>query len=188
MSIALFVSEEYLLENSVINENVAYTQIRPTLVKVQDMHIQPALGSALYKEVQAQVVSGSVTALNTTLLEDYVQPAIVQWMYFELPMVLSFKYMNKGMDRRSSTESNPMSVDEVFKLMDKVKNDAEWYTERITRYLQENHASYPLFDNPPTAIDTIYPNGSSYETGMSLGRRGRFRDPLDYPEKRFYPF
>jgi hypothetical protein len=61
MSIALFVSEEYLLENSVINENVAYTQIRPTLVKVQDMHIQPALGSALYKEVQAQVVSGSVT-------------------------------------------------------------------------------------------------------------------------------
>ena len=48
MSIALFVSEEYLLENSVINENVAYTQIRPTLVKVQDMHIQPALGSALY--------------------------------------------------------------------------------------------------------------------------------------------
>lgn len=188
MSIALFVSEEYLLENSVINENVAYTQIRPTLVKVQDMHIQPALGSALYKAVQTQVVSGSVTALNTTLLEDYIQPAIVQWMYFELPMVLSFKYMNKGMDRRTSTESNPMSVDEVFKLMDKVKNDAEWYTERITRYLQENHASYPLFDNPPTAIDTIYPNGSSYETGMALGRRGRFRDPLDYPEKRFYPF
>ena len=104
MSIALFVSEQYLLENSVINENVAYTQIRPTLVKVQDMHIQPALGSALYKEVQAQVVSGSVTALNTTLLEDYIQPAIVQWMYFELPMVLSFKYMNKGMDRRTSTE------------------------------------------------------------------------------------
>ena len=72
--------------------------------------------------------------------------------------------------------------------MDKVKNDAEWYTERITRYLQENHASYPLFDNPPTAIDTIYPNGSSYETGMALGRRGRFRDPIDFPEKRFYPF
>ena len=73
MSIALFVSEQYLLENSVINENVAYTQIRPTLVKVQDMHIQPALGSALYQQVQGQVVSGSVSALNTTLLEDYMQ-------------------------------------------------------------------------------------------------------------------
>lgn len=188
MSIALFVSEEYLLENSVINENVAYTQIRPTLVKVQDMHIQPALGSALYAQLQGQVVSGTVTNLNQTLLETYIQPAIVQWMYFELPMVLSFKYMNKGMERRSSTESQPMSVDEAFKLMDKVKNDAEWYTERITRYLQENHASYPLFDNPPTAIDTIYPNNSNYQTGMVLGKRGRFRDPIDYPEKRYYPF
>ena len=184
MSIALFVSEEYLLENSVINENVAYTQIRPTLVKVQDMHIQPALGSALYKEVQAQVVSGSVTALNTTLLEDYIQPAIVQWMYFELPMVLAFKFMNKGMDRRSSTESSPMSEREMTRLMDKSRDDAEWYTERITRYLQENHTLFPLFDNPPVAIDTIYPANSAYQTGMVLGRRGRYRDPLDYPENR----
>ena len=188
MSKALFISENTLIENSVISENVSYTQIRPTIVKVQEMHIQPAVGSALYAELVTQVIAGTLSANNTTLMQTYIQPAIIQWMYFELPMVLSFKYMNKGMDRRTSTESNPMSVDEVFKLMDKVKNDAEWYTERITRYLKENHASYPLFDNPPTAIDAIYPNGSSYETGMALGRRGRFRDPIDFPEKRFYPF
>ena len=182
MSIALFVSEEYLLENSVINENVAYTQIRPTLVKVQDMHIQPALGSALYKEVQAQVVSGSVTALNTTLLEDYIQPAIVQWMYFELPMVLSFKYMNKGMDRRSSTESTAMNVDEITRLMDRTKSDAEWYSERVTRYLVENRNDYPLFNSPTVAIDTIYPNATNYRVGMVLDRGYRMRGVgLDRP-------
>ena len=51
MSKALFISENTLIENSVITENVSYTQIRPTLVKVQEMHIQPAVGSALYDEL-----------------------------------------------------------------------------------------------------------------------------------------
>jgi hypothetical protein len=29
---ALFISEETLLDNSIINDNVSYTQIRPTVV------------------------------------------------------------------------------------------------------------------------------------------------------------
>ncbi len=32
--------------------------------------------------------------------------------YYELPMVLAFKYMNKGMVRRTSEESSQMSMDE----------------------------------------------------------------------------
>jgi len=184
MSKALFISENTLIENSVIAENVSYTQIRPTLVKVQEMHIQPAVGSALYDELVAQVIAGTLSANNTTLMQTYIQPAIIQWMYFELPTVLAFKYMNKGMDRRSSTESQAMSESEITRLINKSRDDAEWYTERITRYLQENHTLFPLFDNPPTAIDTIYPANSSYQTGMVLGRRGRYRDPLDYPENR----
>ena len=67
---ALFISEETLLDNSIINENVSYTQIRPTVVKVQEMRIQPIVGSALYGELVTQVVSGSTSALNQTLLED----------------------------------------------------------------------------------------------------------------------
>jgi len=168
---ALFISEQTLLDNSVINENVSFTQIRPTIVKVQEMRIQPVVGSALYGELVGQVVSGTTTALNNTLLEDYIQPAMVQWLYYELPMVLAFKYMNKGMVRRTSEESTQMSMDEITRLTDKVKNDAEWYSERITRYLMENRTDYPLFNSPPSALDTIYPNGTNYNTGMALDAR-----------------
>ena len=168
---ALFISEQTLLDNSVINENVSFTQIRPTIVKVQEMRIQPIVGSALYSEMVGQVVSGTTTAFNTTLLEDYIQPAMVQWLYYELPMVLAFKYMNKGMVRRTSEESSQMSMDEITRLTDKVKNDAEWYSERITRYLMEQKANYPPFNSPPSALDTIYPNGTNYNTGMALDAR-----------------
>ena len=59
---ALFISEETLLDNSIINENVSYTQIRPTVIKVQEMRIQPIVGSPLYGELVTQVVSGTTTA------------------------------------------------------------------------------------------------------------------------------
>ena len=168
---ALFISEETLLDNSIINENVSYTQIRPTVIKVQEMRIQPIVGSPLYGELVTQVVSGSTSALNQTLLEDYIQPAMIQWLYYELPMVLAFKYMNKGMVRRTSEESSQMSMEEITRLTDKVKNDAEWYSERITRYLMENRNSYPLWNSPPSALDTIYPTGTNYNTGMALDAR-----------------
>jgi hypothetical protein len=182
---ALFISEETLLDNSIINENVSYTQIRPTVVKVQEMRIQPIVGSALYGELVTQVVSGSTSALNQTLLEDYIQPAMIQWLYYELPMVLAFKYMNKGMVRRTSEESSQMSMEEITRLTDKVKNDAEWYSERITRYLIENRNAYPLWNSPPSALDTIYPNATNYRTGMVLDRNRRMGiSNLDYP----YPY
>lgn len=174
---ALFVSEAWLIENSIINENVSYTQLRPTLVKVQEMRIQPILGTDLYREIEGQIVSGSLTPLNTTLLEDYLRPAIREWMYFELPNVLAFKYMNKGMARRRSEESEVMSMDEIKRLIAKAQNDAEWYSERATRYLLEYRTDYPLFNNYSLDIDKIRPQMQNYQVGINLqipnGRRIR---------------
>ena len=78
-----------------------------------------------------------------------------------------------------------MSMEEITRLTDKVKNDAEWYSERITRYLMENRTSYPLWNSPPSALDTIYPNATNYRTGMVLDRNRRMGiSNLDYP----YPY
>lgn len=181
MTKALFITEANLIDNSIINENVSYTQIRPTIVKVQEMRIQPIIGSDLYKEIANQVVSGSVNALNQTLLNDYLQPAIREWLYFELPHVLAFKYMNKGMVRRRSDESEIMDMNEIQRLIDKAKNDAEWYSERITRYLIENRLDYPLFNQPTTAVDTIRPRRNNFTTGLNLSNPHRM--PRSYAER-----
>jgi len=164
----LFVSEAWLTENSIINENVSYTQLRPTIVKVQEMRVQSILGTELYDEIGAQIVAGTLTALNTTLLEDYLRPAIREWVYFELPNVLAFKYMNKGMVRRTSQESESMSMDEIKRLIAKAQNDAEWYSERTTRYLLANRTEYPLFNNYSLDIDKIRPQMQNYQVGINL--------------------
>ena len=184
---ALFITEQVLLDNSVLNENISYALVRPTLVKAQEMRIQPILGSTLYTEIVTQINNNSVTALNQTLLDDYIQPALIQWMYYELPSVLAFRFMNKGMVRRSSEESTPMSMEEITRLTDRVKNDAEWYSERITRYLIEHRDEYPAWNMPAAALDTIYPNPTNYNAGMVLETRTRLRGigldlPAGYPD------
>jgi hypothetical protein len=171
----LFCTEAWLIENSIINENVSYTQLRPTLIKVQEMRIQPIVGTDLFRELESQIVSGSVTPLNTTLLDEYLRPAIREWVYFELPNVLAFKYMNKGMVRRNSQESDPMDMAEIKRLIAKTQNDAEWYSERATRYLCQNRADYPLFDNPSFDSD-IKPQKQNYQVGI----------PLDIPNPKRY--
>jgi len=183
---ALFISEQVLIDNSIINENVSYTQIRPTIIKCQEMYIQPVLGSDLYNDLVARRIAGTITGNNLILMEDKIQPALIQWIQAELPSVLAFKYMNKNMFRRNSGESTPLTLNEIQALTDKMKNDAEWYCERITKYLQENQALFPLYQNPSGKIDTIIPAGTNYNTGMALGRRTRY-DPLDLPENRYKP-
>ncbi len=170
---ALFITEQNLLDASILNENINYAQIRPTLVKAQEMRIQPVLGSTLYNELITQITGNSVNVANQTLLDDYIQPALIQWIYYELPTVLAFRFMNKGMVRRTSEESTPMSMEEIARLTDRMKNDAEWYSERITRFLIEHREDYPGFNQPDPALDTIYPNPTNYNTGMVLDTRTR---------------
>lgn len=184
MNKALFITENTLIENSIINENVSYSMIRPTIVKVQEMRIQPILGSALYNEIVTQVKTTPqvISAQNVTLLQDHIQPAIIQWLYYELPSVLSFRFVNRGMVRQTSDNTTPMSIEEIVKLTDKALNDAEWYSERITRHLMENRTLYPLWNNPPAKLDTIYPNMTNYNAGMVLRRNTRRGSwGMDYP-------
>lgn len=183
---ALFISESVLMDNSILNENINYTQLRPTIVKCQEMHIQPILGSDLYNDLAAKIVAGTIAGNNQILVEDKIQPALIQWILVEMPSVLAFKYHNKNMFRRSSTESSQMNMEELKYLMDKMKNDAEWYSERITKYLQQNQSLFPLYLNTSGKIDTIIPVGTNYKTGMALSQRGYY-DPLDLPENRYKP-
>lgn len=168
MTKALLVTEEWLIANSVITENTSYAKIRPTLVKVQEMRIQPILGSDLYNEITNQVVSGSVSSLNQTLLDTYIAPCIREWMYVELPHVLAYQQMNSGMMRRRTNDTETMDLAEMQRWIDKARNDAEWYSERITRYLCENETLYPLFQNPGTGLDVIKPRERNYTTGLNL--------------------
>ena len=183
MSNILFINETALKESSLINENVDMKMITPTIRLAQEKNILPLLGTGLYNDLKSAIQSDPTMASHSaykTLLDDYVQPCLVWWVMVEMPVALTFRYMNKAVMNNSSENGQPAQMFDLLKLMDSNKNNAEWYSERVTRFLLANTSIYPLFDNPGNTIDTIQPNRRNYNPGIYLGQ-----EPETFGLKRF---
>lgn len=171
MEIVLLVTENYIKQSSMIDENVDVALIRSAIVEAQDLHLTDILGSGLTNEIKNQISAGTVTPLNQTLLENYIFKSMLYWTLYEGTDYLTYKFRNKSVMTMNSDNSQPVTLDEVKRLMDSFKNKAEWYSERVTRYLIQNESSYPLFNNPGNGTDTIYPKKNNYDSGWFLGNK-----------------
>lgn len=186
MANVLFISEQFLKDNTVINDNVEFKQLRPVIMAAQDMQIQEAIGSALFGELKAQAIASTVTALNDTLITDYIQPALLYWCMAEAGLVVTYKYANKGVMTHNSENQNPASMNEVNYVSKQYKAKAEWYTKRITEYLSANVDDYPLFLECPAY--GIAAQQNQYTTGFFIGGKPsqkRFA-PVPNPDKNGY--
>lgn len=189
MSRTLLLSVEALKKRSQISENVEVKVLTPIIEEMQDLHIHSIVGTALYEDLKSRVAAGSVASGNpvyTTLLDDYIVPCLVRYIESEVHEINTFKIANKGTQVKNSDNNQPASVSDMLALADNRKNKAEWYAQRVTDYLMANQTTYPKYQTQ-TRNDALYPNGTSYDSGLWLGDSGcddcppsreeRWRDP-----------
>jgi len=141
--------------------------LNPIIRKVQEVKIQTLLGTDLYRLLITQINADTLTAANTTLLNDYLQPCLEKFIVAEALPYLQYQFRNKGVMKRTSENSLPVELKEILYLQDKLNNDAEWYAERVTKFLCANESDYPTY-SANTDADDIQPNKSNYSTNMFL--------------------
>lgn len=163
----LIITENYLKEMSVLNGNVDMKVITPTILLCQDKYIKPMLGEDLFDEILDQVQTSSVTALNETILDNYILPALVYFTLTELTPVMKYKYANKGIMSKNSENSQPADLSEIKFLMDQWRNNAEMYADRGTAYLNDNTEDYPLYTANTECYKTKA-NKTNFNTGLFL--------------------
>ena len=167
MSNFLTITERYLKENSIINDNADVTILQPIILMVQDIYLHPILGTDLFNSVKAEIIAESVSADNQTLLDSYVLPLMLWYCLSESTPAFKYRYMNKGVMVKSSENSSPADLEEIKWLMDKWKNTAEDYAQRCTRFLKANSTTYPLY-LANTDCDDIKPIKNNYTTSIFL--------------------
>ncbi len=86
-----------------------------------------------------------------------------------LPEAISYQYWNKGVVRKTGDNTELPSMADLAELANKYRVRAEWYAERLNKYLKQNSASYPEYDSPGDGIDTIVPEQTSYTMPVYLG-------------------
>jgi len=178
MANVIFIGEKYIKDTSYIDENVDIDLLTNCILETQDFRVLPIIGTGLYDELKDQITNSTLTALNTTLLNTYIAPALKYWVLHDGALILSYKVMNKNIVKRDSENSDSLQLDELDRLMDYFKVRAEFYSERITRYLVENETDYPLYSDAGDGFDTVHPKKNNYTQGLYLGQT-KVRKGLD---------
>ena len=74
----------------------------------------------------------------------------------------------------------PQQVD-VIRLMDRNKDKAQFFSERVTRYLITNELLYPLYTDAGNDYDTVQPVINNYNCGWNLDDINKdYGLPIDY--------
>ena len=162
----LFISESKLKQSTTINGNVDADLLRPYMKVAQDLHIHPKLGTDLYNKIQADITGSSLSGDYQTLVENYIQDALVHWSLYEAIPFLGYKIMNANIVRKSSETSDGTSLEELNYLREVVRNTAEWYTERMIDWLRHNNNLVPEY-NTATNEDLAASQRNFY-SGMNL--------------------
>ena len=164
---ALFISVGELKKKSIIDGNVDSDKILQFVEVAQDTHIQNYLGSNLYRKLQELILLGTIGDVANedykTLLDDYVKPMLIWYSQSTyLPFSL-FQVKNGGIHKHTSENGDVVSKDELDYIIQRTRDNAEFYTKRFLDFICANSTLYPEYIT--NANGDMYPDKDVNYTG-----------------------
>jgi hypothetical protein len=165
----LFITEQTFKERTGASNNIDGKQIFPMVKVAGDMFIQPVLGSTLYKRLQLGVVNGDLNPYEIVLIDDYITDTLIWYTMSMLPMSMGYQLFSKGFLQKTSDDSVTPSRADLELIEHKYKSMAEFYSNRMVKYLQENYTLYYEYLNYGMGLDVIFPEKKVYTSPIYLG-------------------
>ena len=164
----LFISENKIKDSTALGGNIDNEFILPYLKVAQKKYIETKLGTDLFEKLQAYITASSLAGVYQTLVDDYIQDALVHWGFYECLPFLRVRVANNGIGVKTSENLESLTQEETNSLREEIRNTAEFYTERLIDYLRHNNSSYPEYSTSSGA--DIDPDTQAYYSGMNLER------------------
>lgn len=186
MKTVYLISTQNLKDSSIINNNVDDSLLHNAIWEAQNIELQQILGSKLYKYIINAVEDGSISSSSNaeykSLLDEYCTKVVIYAAMLRAIPYIHYKVMNKGVQTQNSDNSSTTSISEMEFIMDKIKNDLEFFSTRLSTYLLANREKFPEYSFVKT-IDEIAPTPQQYRSAMVMDT------PEDYfPCIRSYGF
>jgi len=143
----LFINEEFLKKYTQLNEAVDTNLIRPAMYLAQDKYMTLYLGTDLTNKIKSEIENGTLSGVYETLLNEYIVKPTAWWTMVELYPFLMYKHDNGNLVTRQSENTTAISKGEMDSLVEKARENAQWYTQRLVDYLCDNSTSYPEYSS-----------------------------------------
>lgn len=171
MQTIYLISTNTLKQNTPINDNVADYLLNAAIRDAQTINLQQTTGTRLYKKILQLVADNTIKTPENeaykTLLDDYIQPLVLNYALVYAIPAIRFKLMNVGVVSQSSENSTPTSLQEMQYVVDDARNKAEYYATLLSDYLKANYKTYPEY-YANKAIDEKRPTCTQYTSGLVL--------------------
>jgi len=163
----LYISATRLKKDTALGGSVDDNLIMPYILLAQDMHILPILGTDLDVKLKNLIQTGNLTGDYETLVETYIQPALVQFAFSTLAPYLRLRFSNNSVVVMGATEqSSSATYDDIKPLMDTATDAAEFYRQRAIDYLQNNSSLFPEYTSNEGS--DLNPTTRNYYAGINL--------------------
>jgi len=184
----LLISEIKLKNFTNINKNVDMDVLKAEIQIAQDIDLQTILGTLFYNHLLSQVSSTGNTfnADETTLVNDYIQPFLIQQAYFQCIPQLMYRTMNRGIVEGMMENATSVDIETMKYLRTIQKQRADFYMTRLQDYLLigRGQNKFPQYQTQ-SSIDGMIPDRSQkYNNGIFLGHTSRKGYSMDKLNKK----
>jgi len=164
---ALFINRTDLVKNTIINGNVDTDKFIFFIKISQTTHLQTYMGTALYDQFTEAILNNTITTDQEALLNDYLQPMLINYSMVDYLPFSSFELRNGGLFKHTAENATSPTKDEIDFLVQKHRNFAEFYTRRFIDFMAYNASSkFPKYWQ--NRNDQMYPDMSATFTGWVL--------------------
>ena len=163
----LYISATRLKKDTALGGSVDDNLIMPYILLAQDMQILPILGTDLDTKLKTEIQADTLANQYKTLVETYIQPALVQFAFTQLMPYLRLRFVNNAVVVMGATDqSSSATYDDLKPVMDTATDAAEFYRQRAIDYLRNNSSSFPEYTS--NSGSDLNPTTNNYFAGINL--------------------
>ena len=137
--------------------NVDDTMIATTMMRIQDVMIQPILGTSFYKRLLQGVEDEDLTVDEAYLINEYLFNVIVSAIDLRIIKPLTFKIKAKTAGTLRDEHIQPLSTTERAEFEDELRGDYDVYVNMLIGYLKDNEDLFPEYKDYVCSFENIPP-------------------------------
>lgn len=178
MNNIFFINEQYIKNNSEIQNDVDIKKMKRSIQLVQLTFVQKLVGTALYKDICDKIQNNSLSTDYQELLETYLQPITLELTLYKSLPFLSYTLTNKNIYQKESDNNRSIELDDIKFLQSMFKDSADFLSQQCILYLNQkvnNENKFPLYKSSENYQNLDYmtpePDDSQpyYYGGIYLG-------------------
>ena len=177
MARSLFVTPQDIIKNSLIQGDIDPDKMIPFIEQAQDKQLQDWLGENFYTTLddlvfnsgQDPVPADNINAANRSqyksFINDHLRPIVEQLALWQFMEFAPYTVSNKGVFKHTSDQASQVSQKELRKIINKVKDQAEFLMERAQDFLCNNSGIFPEYIT--TDNSDLPPSYETYDYGWT---------------------